>query len=104
MHGAHPSGAGYSGAVYDGRYVYYAPSNWSTSGVVLRFDSQATFTDPRSWTAFDVATVNPRAYGYKGAVFDGKDVYFIPYTTEILARFQARTTKRVVPETAASTY
>lgn len=104
MRNAHPSGAGYSGAVYDGRYVYYAPSNWLSSGVVLRFDSRGEFTDPTSWTAFDVATVNPRAYGYKGAVFDGKNVYFVPFSTEVLARFEARTEKRVVPETAASTY
>jgi hypothetical protein len=74
---------GYKGAVFDGRYVYYVPFR-EAEGVqhtrVLRFDTQANFTDSASWSAFDAANTDGLdTRGYVGAVFDGRFVYFIPY-------------------------
>jgi len=68
---------GYAGAVYDGRYAYLVPQ---TSGVVGRYDTQASFTTKTSWATYDVAAgVSALADGYAGGAFDGKYVYFAPY-------------------------
>jgi len=76
---------GYSGAAFDGRYVYFSPlhngSEWH--GEVLRYDTQGNFDDPGSWEAYDYGAVcgenctDPD--GYSGAVFDGRYVYFTPF-------------------------
>lgn len=72
-----PNARQFTGAVFDGRYVYYPPSN-SVAGVVARFDSTKSFTDNGSWSTFDLATVDPAAKSYIGAVFDGRYVTLIP--------------------------
>ena len=50
------------------------------SGVVARFDTQASFADPKAWATFDTRTVNPNAEGYYGATFDGRYLYLSPYS------------------------
>ncbi len=83
------SKAAYNGAAFDGRYVYFAPDG--TSGAVLRYDTQATFASTSSWSSFDVTTVNAHAGGYRGAVFDGRYVYFVPFGRyAIVARFDTQ--------------
>jgi hypothetical protein len=74
---------GYVGGVFDGRYVYFAPAENDTAphGEVLRYDTELPFGQSSSWSAFD-ATVAPGVLakgGYRGAIFDGQYVYFVPY-------------------------
>jgi len=74
---------GYAGGVYDGRYVYFAPSYNGTEhhGEVLRYDTLAAFSEPSSWTTFDPGAtgVGQDPDGYNGAAFDGQYVYFAPH-------------------------
>jgi len=74
-----PTLKGFWGAAFDGRYLYLAPtSNGSVDGVVARYDTQAPFALAASWSSFDTTTVDAKAKGYNGAVFDGQYVYFVP--------------------------
>jgi len=68
---------GYTGAVYDGRYVYFVPDFNGTEmhGEVLRYDTVAPFDDPAAWATYDHAGLHD---GYIGGVFDGRYVYFVP--------------------------
>jgi hypothetical protein len=84
----------FAGGVFDGRYVYFAPSS---NGVVARVDttSPAAFTQTLGWSSFDTSTLpndagGPRAYS--GAAFDGRYVYFVPHAAlaaygGVVARF-----------------
>lgn len=100
---------GFFGCAYDGRWVYFAPwlsqvsGNPAFSGVLARYDTTGMFGLPGSWQSFDIATVNPNAVGFEGAVFDGTYVYFIPGTNTTFARFLARTVP-ATPPFAASFY
>src|SRR5690349_5712192 len=73
---------GYFGAVFDGRYVYFVPEqhdSTATHAVVLRFDTHAEFTDPRSYAAYDASrTAELDVRGFYGAAYDGTYVYFMP--------------------------
>jgi hypothetical protein len=75
---------GYIGAAFDGRYLYFPPwgdlstnSSHSDAVPITRFDTQASFTAPDSWTLFDSLKIAPTS-GFGGAVFDGRYVYFLP--------------------------
>jgi hypothetical protein len=68
---ANPNAKGFYGAVFDGHYVYFAPG---ATSFATRYDTQKAFTDPTSWTTFDVSAVG--ATGFSGATFDGRYVYF----------------------------
>jgi hypothetical protein len=75
---------GYSGAVFDGRYVYFVPYQNSSGlhGRVLRYDTQASFSGAASWTAYDATVaVGAAAVGFTGAIFDGRYIYFCPAST-----------------------
>ena len=83
-----PSGS-YSGTVFDGRYVYFAPDG--AGGAALRYDTTVAFDSTRAWTTFDLTGVDASARGYRGAVFDGRYVYLVPSTAGArLARFDTR--------------
>ena len=76
---------GYYGAGYDGRYVYFVPFNDGRSfhGRVLRYDTRGEFGAAGSWSAHDAATTNGlRTVGYKGAVCDGRYMYFVPFRSD----------------------
>lgn len=75
---------GYYGGAFDGRYIYLVPVNNGVafSGTVVRYDIQAPFDMTSSWTAFDITSVNPNAAGYVSATFDGRYVYFTPYSNQ----------------------
>ncbi len=76
---------GYTGAIYDGRYVMYLPTNNNgTMTRVLRYDTQASFTAAASWESYDVTN---GAGQFAGAAFDGRYIYAAPYNTNIVARF-----------------
>ena len=64
----------YDGAVFDGRYVYFAPLSTS---VALRYDTQSDFHDNTSWSAHHVGSLGMKMC--VGAVFDGRHVYYVPY-------------------------
>jgi antitoxin component YwqK of YwqJK toxin-antitoxin module len=73
---------GFTGAVFDGRYVYYVPNNANTSGFALRYDTQGSFSLAASWTGVDMtslAALGASYKGYMGGVFDGRYVYYVPY-------------------------
>ena len=72
---------GYFGAVFDGRYIYFAPAydGSANHGRVLRYDTHAPFHEDRSWSAYDAgSTSGLSCKGYYGGVFDGRYVYFVP--------------------------
>ncbi len=74
-----PGAKGFVGVAFDGRYLYFAPNyNGASDGIVTRYDTQATFTSPTSWSTFDTTTLNSAAAGFAGAVYDGRYVYFVP--------------------------
>ena len=86
---AHDAGAtdglnstGYFGAVFDGRYVYFAAEQHGTRAThanILRYDTHGNFRDPASYTAYDASqTDGLEVRGFYGAVFDGCYVYFVP--------------------------
>ena len=75
---------GYFGAVFDGRYVYFAAEQHGeagkhTHGVILRCDTHSDFRDPASYAAYDAScTEGLDTRGFYGAVFDGRYAYFVP--------------------------
>ena len=79
--GADPDG--YSGAVFDGRYVYFVPNHngLEPHGEVLRLDTTAGFYDASSWETFDpgASGVGTDPDGYFGGAFDGRYIYFAPH-------------------------
>jgi len=82
MHGVGTNATGYHGAVFDGRYVYFVPSDNSTGshGEVLRYDTDSDFAVVSSWSAFDAGAhgVGADPDGFTHGVFDGRHVYFVP--------------------------
>ena len=76
--------AGFSGAWFDGRYVYFVPHGLGgvPTGVVARFDPTGSFASPGSWATFDTSTLTldggASAKGFSGAGSDGRYLYFVP--------------------------
>jgi hypothetical protein len=74
---------GYHGAVFDGKYLYFAPYDNGSGkhGEVLRYDTTANFDEATSWTTYDPGNngVGNDPDGYVRAVLDGQYVYFVPY-------------------------
>lgn len=67
---------GYYGGVFDGRYIYFSPrlDQQNFHSRVLRYDTEASFDDPKNWIAKDLGL----DVSYQGAGFDGRYVYFAP--------------------------
>lgn len=79
----------YNGAVFDGRYVYFAPDG--STAMALRYDTQKAYSDAASWSTYALARKSATAFGYRGATFDGRYVYFVPATAKaVLVRFDTR--------------
>lgn len=95
-----PNAVGFYGAVYDGRFLYFLPqcsggapgSCGKFPEILVRYDTQSSFTAPSSWSTFDIRSVFSKLYGFHGAVFDGKYIYFIPGSGSVglVARFEAK--------------
>ena len=88
-HGVGNDPVAYHGAVFDGRYVYYAPymkTGPQLHGEVLRYDTTGTFAAASSWATFDVVAegVATDPGGYRGALFDGRYVYLVPMSGEVV--------------------
>ena len=79
--GLPPFAIGYVGAVFDGRYLYYAPNCFYEywRGLSLRFDTQGGFDSASAWSSFDTLSLDDSAGGYRGGAFDGRYVYFSPW-------------------------
>ena len=72
---------GFFGAVFDGRFIYFAPqcNNDGRHGNALRYDTHQGFDAPAAWQAHDAgATGGLTTKGYYGAIFDGRYVYYVP--------------------------
>jgi hypothetical protein len=82
IHGVGDNAFGYGGAIFTGRYIYFAPlfNDTGPHGEVLRFDTAGGFSDVSSWSAYDPGAngIGDTAVGYRGTVFDGRYVYFVP--------------------------
>ena len=73
---------GFYGTVYDQRYIYFVPFNDGKvfHARVLRYDTKQSFNSQKSWEAFDAGSLSGiQTGGYKGGVFDGRYVYFVPF-------------------------
>ena len=89
----------YTGAAFDGRFIYYVPSSSVTSGpkafsTLLRYDTQSTFTADCAWSSVDLTQVDAGGVSpvsLNGAIFDGQYLYLIPNANGLIARFLART-------------
>ncbi|HEY6461198.1 MAG TPA: hypothetical protein VIY73_13630, partial [Polyangiaceae bacterium] len=73
----------FTGAVFDGRFVYLVPRN---RGLVARFDTSNgnALSHTEAWTTFDLTTLLPSdagALSFAGGAFDGRFVYLIPNGT-----------------------
>jgi hypothetical protein len=85
-------GAEYAGAAFDGRFVYFVPTGGGAT-ILVRYDTQSTFTDDCAWSTVDLAKYagDAGAVSYVGAVFDGQYLYLIPDGHLAVARFNAKT-------------
>jgi len=79
---------GYNEGLFDGRYIYFVPTNHGDPdgphGEVLRYDTTGGFTTASSWDTFDPGSngVGTDPDGYSGFVFDGRYMYFVPDRNE----------------------
>jgi hypothetical protein len=75
------SARGYYGAAFDGTYVYYVPYANPTTfhGLAIRYNTTLPYTDNGSWSVYDASSTGMVTVGYKGAVFDGRYVYYVPF-------------------------
>ncbi|MFA6716174.1 MAG: LamG domain-containing protein [Victivallaceae bacterium] len=65
------------GSTFDGQYLYFVPYD---NNAVVRYDINRDFENAASWESFDVGKISDnKAFGYDGAFFDGKFIYFIPF-------------------------
>jgi hypothetical protein len=88
-----PTGAsGFSGAAFDGRYIYLVPNldGFKGAGVVARYDTTAPFGPSSSWATFDTTTLAGAVSSFFGAVFDGRYLYLVPSINGTVARFDAK--------------
>ena len=73
--------AGFGGAVFDGRYVYFLPGDYQPGDTILRYDSKGDFAAAGSWTGFGVTSVTGRYTRFMGGLFDGRYLYLVPTRT-----------------------
>ena len=65
------------GSTFDGKYLYFVAYD---NNKIVRYDINKEFEDEKSWGSFDVKKIiGNKSFGYDGAFFDGKFVYFIPF-------------------------
>jgi hypothetical protein len=81
-------GANYWGVASDGRYAYFIPNTTTT---VVAYDNKAAgdagsgFSAASSWVAYDLGS-GPDYGGFWGGVYDGRYMYFAPFTGNVAAR------------------
>lgn len=78
---------GFVGAAFDGRYVYFAPFfNREPSGLVTRYDTNGPFDSSASWSVYDTTAIDKNSKGFRGAVFDGRYIYLVPFQNGIFEK------------------
>lgn len=84
--------SGFSGAVFDGHYLYLVPDSNQTglSGYIGRYDTTAAFTSTSSWSSYGIAPKNADAVGFTGGAFDGRYMYLVPHHNTIVARYDTQ--------------
>ena len=95
---ANPSVGPFLGGAFDGRFVYFVPFEnavFTQDGIVARYDTTGTFGDTAAWGTYDLSQVNASAVGLGGAIFDGEYLYFVPESSPVVVRYQARTPRRM---------
>jgi hypothetical protein len=80
-----PRTDGFFGAAYDGRFVYFAPNKYDSpttagfGGIVVRHEAAKVLGS--DWQTFDMSVLDAgtgaSVIGFKGAIFDGRYVYFV---------------------------
>jgi hypothetical protein len=85
--------SGFLGAIFDGRFIYYAPTgNKTLQGVssnafdIIRFDISKPFDDASSFTKSDVSYLGSNV-AFIGGAFDGRFVDFAPYQGSPFLRY-----------------
>ncbi|MEQ1897986.1 MAG: hypothetical protein ABL971_11435 [Vicinamibacterales bacterium] len=77
---------GYNGATFDGRYIYFAPTNNGTGphGEVLMYDTTRPFNSAASWLTYDPGArgIGADPDGFAGTIFDNRYIYFVPDRNE----------------------
>ena len=69
------------GAIFDGRHIYFASYSNST---MVRYDTRSDFAAAAAWDAYDATcTDGLDTGGFDGAFFDGRYVYYIPFTRQV---------------------
>ncbi len=85
----------FTGAAFDGRFIYYMPYETGASAV-LRYDTLSDFGADCAWSSYDPSTLPVPAGGsishFIGAVFDGQYLYLVPNAPVggVFLRFEAR--------------
>lgn len=85
--GSMPTNSHLGNACSDGRYVYFAPYACAT---MLRYDNTLPFTETTSFELMMKSTamgVSPTATDFMGCAFDGRYVYYCPYSSDTFLRF-----------------
>lgn len=86
--------SGYTGAVSDGRYVYFTPyiynGNLSSTSILIRYDSTLALSAASSWISLDLTTINPSASGFGGQGFDGRYLYLTPQSGSTALRYDTQ--------------
>lgn len=96
------SSRGFFGAAYDGQYLYLAPLFQSVgvpSGVVTQYDTTQVFSISSSYSTFNLALVNSNCVGFRGAVFDGRFVYYCNSSFNFLTSYDT-----FAPFTSSTSY
>jgi hypothetical protein len=91
---ASTDGLGFTGAVFDGRYLYALPGDYASQPAVARFDTMAENIDSQdAWSVFNTAQiVDPVGghYGYSvGGAYDGRYLYVASTNGAPLLRYDA---------------
>ncbi|MBS0625613.1 MAG: hypothetical protein JSS32_06150 [Verrucomicrobia bacterium] len=80
---ANSSAQGFSGGAFDGRYVYFAPSRnqFTIPSLITRYDTFSPFSSTTSYSTLSLVSFLAAPVAYSGAIYDGRYVYFVPYST-----------------------
>lgn len=82
---------GFVGAVFDGSHIYFIPNPFVPHARVLRYSVGADFVNDEAWQVFDLTELTTHDYegkGFFGGIFDGKYLYFVPFTNDgMILRF-----------------
>jgi len=91
----------YAGGTFVAPYVYFASDS---DGLVLRYDTRGTFSEPASWLAFPASNVaRTGSLPFAGIVTDGRYLYLVPSSSSpVFVRYD--TTRSFTSDASWSTY